>query len=271
MPEPTAKAAPPDTEVGTTVRTHDGLRLAGTLRVPRAEPEQAVLLLHGEGATREEGGFYTRLAQRLGEAEVASLRFDLPGHGESEGQQEELSLSGLLNVISSGLDHLRGRVGTARITLLATGLTGGVAAGYAARRGAEISRLVLFNPLIDYKEHFVDTQPAWSRDYLGEPAGRQLLATGHVGHPSGFAVGRAMLNEVFWLQPRGVLGVITAPTLIVHGAGLSAVPVESSRTAEATLTCEHRMVEISGARSGEWQVPALRAAVEWILGVPDRE
>ncbi|MEU1341276.1 hypothetical protein [Streptomyces sp. NPDC005827] len=33
------------------------------------------------------------MASALGEAGVASLRFDLRGHGDSEGRQEELTLS----------------------------------------------------------------------------------------------------------------------------------------------------------------------------------
>ncbi|MGH4007533.1 MAG: alpha/beta hydrolase [Pseudonocardiaceae bacterium] len=49
-------------------------------------PARAVVLVHGGGVTREESGFFTRLAAGLGEAGVASLRFDLCGHGESEGR-----------------------------------------------------------------------------------------------------------------------------------------------------------------------------------------
>lgn len=45
--------------------------------------------------TREEGGFFTRLAAGLGDFGLASLRFDLRGHGESEGRQEELTLSAM--------------------------------------------------------------------------------------------------------------------------------------------------------------------------------
>src|SRR5215470_645261 len=41
------------------------------------------------------------------------------------GNQEELSLSGLLNTISAGLVHLHEHVAAAPATLLATGLTGG--------------------------------------------------------------------------------------------------------------------------------------------------
>jgi alpha-beta hydrolase superfamily lysophospholipase len=72
----------------TTVRTSDGLYLSGTLVLPDSA-WQAVVLVHGGGVTRKEGGFFTRLAAGLAEADIASLRFDLRGHGESEGRQED--------------------------------------------------------------------------------------------------------------------------------------------------------------------------------------
>ncbi|MET9633270.1 alpha/beta fold hydrolase [Lentzea sp. NPDC006480] len=245
-----------ETQQRTTVRTHDGLRLAGTLAAPE-HPEHAVLLLHGEGSNREQDGFYPRLATELADRGVASLRFDLPGHGESEGRQDELTLSGLLNTINAGLTHLREHVADAPATLLATGLTGGVAAGYAARKAPEVAKLVLVNPMIDYDVHL--------GALITDQAGRDLITRGQVEVTPTFAVGRAMLNEVFWLQPRGALGAIAAPTLILHGAGPTDVPLTSSTAAADALTCEHRFVEITGPQSAHWQAPAIREATEWIL------
>jgi alpha-beta hydrolase superfamily lysophospholipase len=83
----------------TTVRTLDGLHLAGSLVTPGSAADRAVVLVHGGGVTREEGGFFTRLAAGLAEAGVVSLRFDLRGHGESEGGQEERTLAAHLNDI----------------------------------------------------------------------------------------------------------------------------------------------------------------------------
>jgi hypothetical protein len=48
---------------------------------------------------REEGGFFALLAIGLAEAGITSLRFDLRGHGESEGRQEELTLTTILNEV----------------------------------------------------------------------------------------------------------------------------------------------------------------------------
>jgi dipeptidyl aminopeptidase/acylaminoacyl peptidase len=54
-----------------TIRSRDGLHLAGTLVTPDSPAGQAVVLVHGGGVTREEGGFFTRLAAGLANGGVA--------------------------------------------------------------------------------------------------------------------------------------------------------------------------------------------------------
>jgi uncharacterized protein len=64
------------------------LQLDGAFVTPDNPSDRAVVFVHGGGVTREEGRFFTRLATGLGEAGVASLRYDFRGHGQSEGLQQ---------------------------------------------------------------------------------------------------------------------------------------------------------------------------------------
>ena len=66
----------PVTDRQTRIRTPDGLYLSGSLFTVDGA-RRAAVLVHGGGVTREEGGFFTRLAIGLGDAGMASLRFDL--------------------------------------------------------------------------------------------------------------------------------------------------------------------------------------------------
>jgi pimeloyl-ACP methyl ester carboxylesterase len=262
-----------------TVRSLDGLALAGTVVRPGVADDRAVVLVHGGGVTREEGGFFSRLAAGLGESGVASLRYDLRGHGQSEGRQEDNTLTAHLNDIRVALDYLRQQTGAVQISLLGTSFGAGLAAYYAARRPDELSRLVLLNPQLDYKHRYVDQKPYWVDDHLDDEAACQLSENGYISHSATVRQGRAMLNEVFWITPKQVIGEITAPTLIVHGTEDTFVSVEGSRRAAPQFTAEHRLIEIEGAEHGfavhndpqylnpqsqEWQAYVIREVTDWI-------
>jgi alpha-beta hydrolase superfamily lysophospholipase len=265
----------------TSFRTLDGLHLVGTFVDPDDPSDLAVVLVHGGGVTREEGGFFTRLAAGLGEAGVASLRYDLRGHGESEGRQEETTLTAHLNDIRVALAHLRHRTGATHVSLLGASFGGGLVAYYAAKRPAELTRLVLLNPQLNYKARYIDQKPHWSNDYLDDEVAHRLSEDGYISHSPTVKHGRSMLNEVFWIKPWQAIEEIAAPTLIVHGTKDTFVSIEGSREAAPRFRVEHRLVEIDGAQHGfaihedpkylnpqtqEWQAFVIRTVVAWIRG-----
>ena len=267
----------PTTDVS--VRTLDGLHLAGTLVEPGQPTSQAVVLIHGGGVTREEGGFFTRLADGLAEAGVASLRFDLRGHGQSEGRQEELTLSSILNDIRAMLAFVRETTNAQEVTLLGASFGGGICAYYAAQRPDDVSRLVLFNPQLDYKKRTIDSRPYWTADVISDEAAAELTQHGAIQFTPTLRHGRPMLNEVFWLRPHEALGDVQAPTLIVHGTGDTLVPFESSKSAVSQFRAPCQLVEIDGAQHGfavhddpqyldpqsqEWQAFVIRTVAEWV-------
>jgi uncharacterized protein len=266
-----------------TFRTFDGLQLTATIVMPDRAAERAVVLVHGGGVTREEGGFFTRLAGGLGQAGVASLRFDLRGHGESQGRQEELTLATILNDIRVALAKVRNATGARRLSLLGASFAGGVCAYYAARRPGELDRLVLLNPQLDYKQRTIDSRPYWTDDRLDEEVARQLEQQGFIQFTPTLRHGRPILNEVFWFDVLAVLPEITMPTLVVHGTKDTFVPVEASRSAMGRFTAEHKLVEIEGAQHGfavhddpkylnpqsqEWQAFVIRTVADWITAEP---
>ncbi|WP_054814086.1 alpha/beta hydrolase [Nocardia arizonensis] len=261
------------------IRTLDGLHLATTLVVPAQPTSQAVVLVHGGGVTREEGGFFTRLATGLAEAGVASLRFDLRGHGESEGRQEELTLSTILNDIRVVVAELREATGATEISLLGASFGGGICGYYAAKRSDELARLVLLNPQFDYKKRTIDTRDYWHDDVISDEQAQELNATGAVQFTPTLKHGRPLLNEVFWLKPNEVLGEIETPTLIVHGNADTLVPIDGSRAAIAQFTASVELVEIEGSQHGfavhddpqylnpksrEYQAEVIRIVANWL-------
>jgi uncharacterized protein len=263
----------------TSIHTLDGLQLRGTLVTPDAPTGQAVVMVHGGGVTREEGGFFARLATGLATAGVATLRYDLRGHGESDGRPEESSLAAHLNDIRVARSGLREATGASTVSLLGTSFGGGLTAYYAAKRPDESARLVLLNPQLDYKDRYIDQKPHWSGDFLDAAKAQQLVDQGYIDHSPTVKHSRAFLNEVFWIRPNEVLGEIAAPTLIVHGTKDTFVSIEASRAAVRQFRVEHRLVEIEGAQHGfavhedpeyrnpqsqEWQAFVIRTVCEWL-------
>ena len=262
-----------------TARALDGLNLVGTLVLPDRPSAHAVVFVHGGGVTREEGGFFTRLAAGLAEAGISSVRFDLRGHGESEGRGEERTLAAHLNDIRVNLEEARSLAGATSVSLLGASFGGGLCAYYAAKRPRELTRLVLLNPQLRYKDRYIDQKPHWHNDRLNDEAAAQLRKEGYLQHSPTVKHGRAFLNEVFWINPFDMLGEIMAPTLIVHGTKDTFVSVASSRAAVTKLTCKHQLIEIEDAQHGfavdddpeytdpqsqQWQAFVIGKVVEWV-------
>lgn len=255
----------------------DGTLLAATLVHPPGA-RRSVVLVHGGGVTRDEAGFFARLADGLAAAGVASLRFDLRGHGHSGGRQRDLTLAAVANDIRAATDDIRWATGHAEVALIGTSFSGGICALVAV--SYPVRSLVLLNPLFDYKRRFVDEKPYWHDDRLDPAAVSELDTVGFVLHSPTFKLGRALLNEVFHLPVRAALARVVAPTLIVHGTEDTFVSLESSRAAAGQIAAECTLIEVDGAQHGfavpndpeyldpqtrAWQALVIGSAVDWVI------
>jgi len=65
-----------------------------------------VILAHGFGADRHEGGRFTAVAEKLGMMGIASIRMDFPGCNESDESYKAYYLSNMINDIRSCIDYM---------------------------------------------------------------------------------------------------------------------------------------------------------------------
>lgn len=237
-----------DTE--TEFRSLDGTALRGTLTPTDAATAGLAVLVHGAGVTREEGGFFARVAAGLAEVGVAGLRFDLRAHGASAGRQQEITIAGIASDIRAAADHARELTGwSGPVHVLSASFSGGAACLYASHRPADVNKLVLLNPRLDYRERYTLGRPEWDGAYLRPDSVAKLDAQGYTGK-SPFEMGRGLLNEVLWWDTEAVLAAVRAPALVVHGTKDTFVDVELSRRYAPLLGGGARLVELDGAQHG---------------------
>jgi uncharacterized protein len=82
------------------------------------------------------------------------------------------------NDVRAALDDLAARLPAGRVSLLGASFSGGVCATVAARLPGRVDRLVLINPLLDYKKRFVDDKDHWHDDRLDPAEGCRSSSTG---------------------------------------------------------------------------------------------
>lgn len=112
-------------------------RLYGIVERPQGRERGGVVLVHGwDGCRVGPNRILVEAARHLGGLGFATLRFDLSGRGESEGDPLSTDLDTMIADASACLDELKGRLrGSAPLGLLGMCSGGNVALAAAALRG----------------------------------------------------------------------------------------------------------------------------------------
>lgn len=132
----------------------DGTRLVGDYVFPAdVEVKGAAILLHGIPSSRNEGGFYTRIAEGFASKGIASFRFDFRYMGESEsGREQDMTLENWAEDIESAFCILKKKVKNVPFFGVGTSCGGGVLLKWIQdyNRADDISRLFFCCPVTDY-------------------------------------------------------------------------------------------------------------------------
>jgi len=209
-----------------------------------------VILSHGISTDKNEDGIYYDFARFLSPA-FDSLRFDFRGHGDSSVPSIECTVMGeildfmavlrwarSLNYVH--LLHLATSFG-ASITLLAM--------SKFEQMGLEA--IAFWNPVISYKNTFIEPTVAWARAFFDHRDVRELAYRPHtLITDSEFKIGPKMAMEFIYLDPAATTWPRALPLLVVHGENDSAVPFkDSAEYARRAGDCA-KLCPISGVDHG---------------------
>ena len=145
-------------------RSSKGHRLCGILSDPAGEKDHPLILLCHGFTTSKDGRTCVRLEEKLNQNEFSTFRFDFFGHGESEGEFADITISEAVDDVQSAIRFVNDS-GYERIGLVGSSF-GGFASILTAGRSDDLFALALKSPVSDYlglliaQDHDIDIE-AW--------------------------------------------------------------------------------------------------------------
>ncbi|MPZ28467.1 MAG: alpha/beta fold hydrolase [Micromonosporaceae bacterium] len=247
----------------------DGIRLDAAVHEPAGGRSRGtVLLVHGITADLDEGGMFVRLAERLAQVGFTALRFSFRGHGRSGGTQRGATIAGEMLDVEAVIEYVTaGHPGQVSVVAASFGAVPAVLS--LPDLEGLVSRLVLWNPVLDLRATFVEPELPWGKHNYS-PAQQELLASqGFLLVDGEFALGRVMFDEFRHYRPDRRFVASDLPALVVHGDQDSSVSYEIARAAAAAKpNCAFHTIAGSdhGFDSREREDEAIAVTVTWLDG-----
>lgn len=241
----------------------DGEKTSAVLATPEGPTDRAILLCHGFLSSKE-SSTNRALTQRLLPKNMATLRFDFFGHGESDGPFEKLTLSRCLRQTEGIVQWLK-QEGYRRIGLVGSSF-GGLVAIHTAARHPDLFSVGLKCPVSDYP-------PLW-RARFGEAGMKQWKENGTMSFMT--PEGKVRLEYSFYedllkYDTYRDAAKIQSPTLIVHGEADEYVPFDQTLRLFDTLRLTHdqKKLEAIPNANHEFSTPAdfekmIQKITDWI-------
>lgn len=238
-----------------------GNRLCGLLFNTNGDTSKPIIILvHGFSSNKNTSNF-VKLKDILDQKGIATFRFDVFGHGESEGKFEDITITEAVDDILQAIKFIQSK-GYIKIGLLGSSF-GGISSIMAASKTNDLFMLALKSPVSDYWEvekgrYSEKDLEEWKRqgyrDY--EDDGKVLK------------LGYAFIDDFKNNDAYKAAANINIPTLIVHGDADETVPVSQSiKTFKIIPNC--KLVLIKGAdhryTEGDQAEQMLKAFSEFIV------
>lgn len=208
----------------------DGTRLCGIWDLPSNKIHKVIILAHGITVDKDEDGVFTSLSNLLRENSYAVFRFDFRGHGESQGNSIDMTITGEISDLESAYDYVKSQ-GYKEVGLVGASFGGGVSTLFALKHQDKLKCICLWNPCLNYNHCFLNPTLPWIRNRK-EHMRKDLQEKGWTTLGSNkFVIGKPLFDEMATLFPYKELKNIKIPLVILHGNKDTYVPYEDSKEA----------------------------------------
>ena len=220
-----------------------GNKLCGILASSAKDMKQPIFILCNGFAASKNNTKYSELIEILNKNNISTFRFDFYGHGESQGNFDNITISKSVDGILQAIKNLK-TLGYKKIGLIGSSF-GGMASIIAASKSKDLFLLALISPVSDYKEL---TSKKLTKTEIDEwKTNGYRIYTNIQGK-------RLRLNYTFFEDFKNNDGYkaakkIKIPTLIVHGEEDNSVPPGQSRKISKLIKkCELILIKESDHR-----------------------
>ena len=203
--------------------TNGARGVPATVVVPDGEgPFPAVVINHGHGGGRQEGGGFERLAKALADAGILSIRMDFPGSGDSTEPFTEGYLSNMISDSNASLSHLLANypADPERLGILGYSMGGRIALTTAAGADNPYKAVGLLAPSSDPGKglllYFAGSEAEYERLYA-EASGDKGYADYTTQWGQVQQLSKRWFDELLASSPNDGIAAYTGPMLIVHG------------------------------------------------------
>lgn len=183
-----------------------GKILRGYLTYPDSFNGLIVIMYHGfTGNKTEHGGHFRDFSRLLAENNIASLRMDFYGNGESDGTFKDFTFDTMFSDANLIIDYARKIDGVKNISLLGFSMGGAVASYVAINRCDVIDNIILWSPagnIVELIKNIYEKSPK--------------LENGNADYPN-FEISKEMDDSVSKYTMYENLERFTGRVLVIHG------------------------------------------------------
>lgn len=200
------------------------IKLCGILN--KSNKDKIVIMCHGIRGNKEECGSFTYLAEKLHEEGYSSFRFDFNGHGESSGEDFEMTISKEISDLKNTINMLN-KKGYKEFVLLGGSFGASIVSLFPYNEFENIKGIVLWYGALNYDYIKYGNLFTEENKKVAENDGFYISKSINSGKE--FKFGLQLFNEVDMYKPYEELQKCDLPKLFVHGEIDSAVPYKLSK------------------------------------------
>lgn len=198
-----------------TLKTNDGYSLSVNLAIPK-QPESLLILCHGITVDSTEGGFFLDYENDLLDNNILVVRFDFRCHGQSSGEPKELTLAGEYIDVQTVYEYCMASYNLP-LFIQATSFSGSAVINLYSKEILNMSGLILWNAIIDYKGTFLKPSTPWVRSIL-ETCGSDIPNWAFAKIPgTKYYLTKKLVDEFSKDRTKELLASLKQPFIAFHG------------------------------------------------------